>query len=83
MLFAVRRAEVDYIRPARFNEALTVRTTISEHGKASLTFLQEILLDDGDQLLCRGMIRVACLDAERFRPRAIPKTMIREMQLEQ
>ena len=83
VLFAVRRAEIDYLRPARFNEALMVRTTISEHGKASLTFLQEILLDGSDQLLCRGVIRVACLDAERFRPRAIPKTMIQEMQLEQ
>ena len=83
VLFAVRRAEIDYIRPARFNQSLVVKSCIAEHGKASLTFEQTIYVENDDKPLCRGMIRVACLNAEKFRPSAIPENIIREMNLEQ
>ncbi len=54
VLFAVRRVEVDYRRPARFNDALTVSASIKSRGKASLTFQQEIRSEDDDRLLCAG-----------------------------
>lgn len=73
VLFAVKRAEVDYLRPARFNDALEIRSTVVERGRASLTFEQKITnpAEEGE-LLCSGRIRVACIDATSFRPRPLP-----------
>jgi acyl-CoA thioester hydrolase len=83
VIFAVRKAEVDYLRPARFNQHLAVSVAVMETGKASLTFNQEVqLINEGGgsgELLCRGRIKIACLDAQTFRPRAIPNSVTREI----
>lgn len=72
LLFAVRRTEIDYLKPARFNEQLMITVGLDGQGRASLTFNQEVRRETDDAVLCRGIIRVACLDANSFRPRPLP-----------
>lgn len=72
VIFAVRHVDADYLRPARFNDALDVTATIAVMGRASMTFSQEVRLAGTGQLLCRGKVKIACLDATRFRPSPIP-----------
>ena len=83
VIFAVRKAEVDYLRPARFNQNLSVSVAVVETGKASLTFNQEVqLINEGEEcgdVLCRGRIKIACLDAQTFRPRVIPASVTGEI----
>lgn len=80
VIFAVRRAEVDFRRPARFNDALQVSTCIVTRGRASLTFQQAITRDAQDgEVLCSGRIRVACVDVTGFRPRPIPPSLLRKI----
>jgi acyl-CoA thioester hydrolase len=79
VIFAVRKAEVEYLKPARFNQRLSVSVAVAETGKASLTFNQQVSLltgagEDGE-VLCLGRIKIACLDADSFRPRAIPASV--------
>ena len=45
MIFVVRRVEMDYLRPARLDEWLTVVTAAVEVGAASLILRQSILRD--------------------------------------
>ncbi|MEZ5446810.1 MAG: tol-pal system-associated acyl-CoA thioesterase [Gammaproteobacteria bacterium] len=71
VVFAVRHLAVDYLKPARFNDELNVRSRVGKLGSASIEFEQDIVRADGD-LLCRGVVVVACIDADAFRPRAIP-----------
>jgi len=75
IVFAVRRTEVDYLMPARFNELLSVRSRVVELGGASLTFEQQIARDSDQQLLCKGVIKVACLNNSTMRPARIPADM--------
>jgi len=75
VLFAVRRVELDYRQPARFNDALTVSVKVVETGKASLTFAQSIRRESDKLLLCDGQVKIASLDAERFKPRSIPSAL--------
>lgn len=75
IIFVVRSVQVDYLSPARFNELLQVSAEVSEAKKASLTFKQ--LVTRGDNVLCKGVIRIACLDAQTMRPKAIPETLFR------
>ena len=75
IIFAVRRVEADYLRPARFNDALDVSASVTAMGKVSMTFTQEVRLAGTDQVLCHGEAKVACLDAVRFRPHPIPQKL--------
>jgi acyl-CoA thioester hydrolase len=79
VLFAVTRVEMDFRRPARFNQLLAVTVGIAERRRASLTFDQEIREHEDNELFCSGKIRVACLDATRFRPRPLPKSLLMEI----
>jgi len=74
IIFVVRSVQVDYLRPARFNEQLQVSAEISLVRPASLTFLQAITR--ADEVLCRGSIRIACLDADSMRPKIIPENLL-------
>jgi len=70
VLFAVSAVSVAFHKPARFNELLAVTVALERRGAASLTLKQEVRR--GDDVLASGEVRIACLDAQRFAPVAIP-----------
>jgi len=72
VLFAVRRAEVDYLKPARFNDRLLVSAVVVERKRASFSFEQAVRREADGEILCRGRVKVVCVDAERFLPAALP-----------
>jgi acyl-CoA thioester hydrolase len=80
LLFAVRSAGIDYLRPARFNDWLAVTVDVSQRGRASLT-LEQAVLRHGDPggPLCTGTVKIACLEAATFRPQPIPDTILKEI----
>jgi acyl-CoA thioester hydrolase len=77
-LFAVHSMQLNFRRPARFNDALTVKSVLQKHTPTSMTFAQSIYRNE--QLLCDAEVRIACLNAERFRPMAIPTSIMTEIQ---
>jgi len=80
IIFAVRSVQVEYVKPAKFNDLLDVSVAMSKSGKASMTFNQAITRADGQkQLLCTGQVKIACLDCETFKPQAIPEIISREI----
>jgi acyl-CoA thioester hydrolase len=72
VLFVVRRAEVDYLRPAVFNDLLRVVSEVTELSRARVVFDQAIYREGDHQPLCRGRMEVACVAAGTFRPARIP-----------
>jgi acyl-CoA thioester hydrolase len=70
IIFAVRSVQVEYLRPARFNDALTVSAAVVQSGGASITFAQEVRR--GDEVLCSGRVKIASLDAVTLRPKPVP-----------
>lgn len=79
-LFAVHSMQINFRRPARFNDALLIRSEMTQTSGASMQFEQAVLRDD--ELLCSASVRVACLDAKRFKPCPIPSFILTEMQCE-
>ena len=59
-LFVVRRAEVDYLKPAGLDDSLTVESRLTDLRNASMCILHEIRR--GDELLTRLVVQVACID---------------------
>lgn len=78
VIFAVRSIEVDYRRPARFNELLEVSACVLQRGGASITFHQEIRRN-GD-VLCSGKVKIASLEAGTMRPVPIPRKIVSAME---
>ena len=74
VIFAVRSVTVDYRQPARFNDALEVRSSLLKVGRASIDFSQRIFREES--LLVDGVVKIASLDAESFRPKGMPEGLL-------
>jgi acyl-CoA thioester hydrolase len=77
VVFVVRSVKVDYMIPARFNELLQVSSEVSMVKPASLVFEQFIYRDNA--ILSKATVRIACLDAEKMRPKIIPQDLLVEL----
>jgi acyl-CoA thioester hydrolase len=69
VVFAVRRVEVDYLAPARFQDELTVTTVTERLAGARAELVQEVWR--GPELLVRAGVVIVCLGADG-RPRRMP-----------
>lgn len=56
IVFAVRAARIDYLRPARFNDRLTVTAALIDEGRASVTFSQHVLRAPAECASAQGYI---------------------------
>jgi acyl-CoA thioester hydrolase len=70
VVFAVRAMTLDFLAPARLDDALDVTCELAECRRASLVFRQQVRRD-GERLL-EATVRIAALDAGTFRPTPIP-----------
>ncbi len=69
LVFAVSRVEADYIQPAKYDDLLVVRTTITRKTVARLTLTQQVLRND--TRLFEAVVTIVCLD-ETGRPQRLP-----------
>jgi acyl-CoA thioester hydrolase len=80
VLFAVRSVQVDYLKPARFNDALRVSAEVQSLKRASLIFNQAIRRDnENGEIICVAEIRIACLSDDGLRPQAIPDLILQRI----
>lgn len=70
LAFVVAHVEADYLKGAELDDALTVISSVTEMGAATLSFRQEVRRDDA--LLFVATIKIACVDWENRRARRIP-----------
>ncbi|MFC0679908.1 tol-pal system-associated acyl-CoA thioesterase [Lysobacter korlensis] len=77
LVFAVRAMSVDFLKPARLDDALDVGVELQECRRASLVFRQSV--GRGDEVLLTATVRIAALDATGFRPRAIPQPLFDQL----
>ncbi len=75
----MRTLQIDYQRPARFNDLLEVHSHVADTRGASLVFAQTIQRRDDAEPLCHAQVKVACIDAQTFRARRLPRPLLREI----
>jgi acyl-CoA thioester hydrolase len=73
LVFTVVAMTLDFIKPARLDDLLNVRSRVQAGGGASVEFEQEIFRDS--ERILAATVRVACLDAGSFRPRRLPAAL--------
>jgi len=88
IIFAVHSANIQYKKPARFNDELNVVTSITSLGKASIHFKQSVFLASSQHagsdagVLSEAEIKIACLNAKKFTPQSIPAPIIENIRKE-
>ena len=71
LMFVVRRIEVDYLRPARLDDSLTVVTEPLAVGGATVTLRQDVRGPDGSCAVLT--VRLACVKPGEGRPGRLPQ----------
>lgn len=79
ILFVVRRAQLDFRAPARFNDLLQIKSIITRKTPVRMNFQQHI--STKQQHLCSGTVEVVCLEAKTFRPHVIPAELLQAFPL--
>lgn len=77
IVFAVRSLNIEYLKPARLDDRLAVLTELTLAGRAQVTLKQWI--ERGGETLVEATVRVACLDAKKMKPAALPAVIRRKM----
>ena len=77
--FVVRSMAIDWLKPARMDDVLEIRTAPEEVKGASVTLLQQCRR--GEEGLCEAHVRVAFISGGRARP--IPKPLRVAMKADQ
>ena len=70
LIFVVRRVKMDYLRPARLDEMLTVTTEPIEFGAATALLRQDFAV--GERAVGRLKVQLACVRGADGRPSRIP-----------
>ena len=70
-ILVVRRVEVQYVRPARLDDAVTVETRVLAVRGVTIVLDQRARKDGADLAVLR--VELACLDRAALRPRRIPE----------
>lgn len=70
LMFVVRHLQIDYLKPARLDDSLTVETSAQEVGGASVVLRQDVVGPSGQ---CAAMtVRLACVNPGEGKPGRIP-----------
>ncbi|MBZ0131833.1 MAG: tol-pal system-associated acyl-CoA thioesterase [Rhodocyclaceae bacterium] len=77
IVFAVRSLNIEYLKPARLDDALAVLTELTFCGRAQITLKQWI--ERGGEALVEATVRIACLNANTLKPAALPAGIRRKM----
>lgn len=71
--FVVVDTYLEFLKPARFNEMLVATARLAELARATFLIEQNIYRQDLDgDLLCRGTVKAAYVDADTRRPLRVP-----------
>ena len=73
IVFVVRELSIAYDKPARLDDVLDSTVRVARLRSASLDIAQDVLRVADGVTLARAQVRIACVDAEAFVPRRIPR----------
>jgi len=78
VLFVVHSMQIQFKKPAKFNDLLTISSELTTIGFGSIVFLQKIHLNT--QTLIEASLKIACINALSFKPSEIPNQLKQTLQ---
>ena len=68
--FVVRSIAVEYLLPARFNDALNISVELGDVGASQIRMTQRVTR--GNEVLVEAQVRLACVDIAAMKPVRMP-----------
>jgi len=81
LAFVVASVSIEYKRPARLDDVLTINCQAQARRSSTLVFKQQILKQT--DLIASAEAQVVCVDLQRMKPVRIPETLIRQLSNEE
>ena len=78
ILFIVSEIAVEFVKPARLDDAINISVGIENLGRVRITFHQEIRR--GEDILVKARVSVATVAASTFKPIEIPTDVRKKME---
>ena len=79
VMFVVRKIDIQYKIPARFNDELLIQTDCVKTTDYSIILKQNILRSK--QIITEGKVEIVCINSDLFRPVRIPKMVKQLMEI--
>jgi len=80
--FLVCNINISFEKPAKLEQTLTVASKVNNFGRASVTFEQNVYLDEGlEQRACQAEVTLVCTNLN-YKPVAIPQKILQELKHE-
>jgi len=79
IIMTVRSVKIDYLKPAYYDDLLTIRTIIKKLPKVKFTILSEIYNEKGE-LLNQGETVLAIIDRKSGKPALAPQEFLDSIQ---
>ena len=76
LAFVVKRAEVDFLFPAKLEDSLVIQTSIEKKSNARMVFNQLIVNPENNKVLCRGVIEVCLINLITKKPQILPNDLL-------
>jgi len=75
IIFVVRAVQIDYLRPASFNDLLAVSVRFHAAGRSWIELDQAATRpgeDGSDAVLVKARVKIVCVNGQTFKPVQIP-----------
>ena len=79
VMFVVRKIDIQYKIPARFNDELLIQTDCVKTTDYSIILKQNILRDR--QIITEGKVEIVCINSDLFKPVRISKMVKQLMEI--
>ena len=70
LLFVLKHADIEYIKPAKLDDLLKVKTTVASMRNTSFQMRQIVHKDNAE--ICSMLITLVCVDAKSIKPVRLP-----------
>lgn len=71
LMFVVRSVKSEYLKPATLDDELLGTAKVIDSGASHLTMEQ--LVCRGGELLCKGEVKIVCVNKDSMKPKRLPK----------
>ena len=82
VMFVVKTVNLDYLRPARYNDLLWVTSDVSSFKRSSFHFDQKIYKENEEgKVLNKATVIVTCVDTKKVKPCPIPEAIQKKLKI--
>ena len=73
VIFVVRAFAIEYLKPARFDDALQVTVELIKVGAGQIDLIQRVIRDDEE--LATAQVKIVCVKLETMKPVRLPRAI--------